>query len=65
MEIIRAPVKWSTRVEYFDIDSGEKLTLSKYQIKNEYQIVEKEKFTSLKTINLIYYVRRKSYTIFD
>lgn len=65
MGFIRAPTEWCTKVEYYDIYSGEKLAIDKYTLKNEFEIIEKERFTSLKTIYLFYYVRRKSYTIFD
>lgn len=54
----RAPDRWSTRVSYFDIETGEELIFDKSFILRNYDVISKERSTSLKTINLFYYVRK-------
>lgn len=54
----RAPDRWCTRVSYFDMETGEELLFDKSFILQNYDVVAKERSTSLKTINFFYYVKK-------
>lgn len=54
----KAPDAWSTRVSYFDIETGEELKFDKYFILQNYDVISKEKSSSLRTIYFKYYVKK-------